>query len=77
MLPFWKGAELIGALLLLTRRTVPIGLIILTPVLLNIFFFHLFLSPKGIPLASAMILLTVSLAWKYRRAYESIFFYKD
>ncbi|MCZ8156913.1 MAG: DoxX family protein [Leptospira sp.] len=77
MLPFWKGAELIGALLLLSRRSVPLGLLILAPVLLNIFFFHLFLSPKGIPLAFLMIFLSLLIAWKYRQAYKSIFYHQD
>ena len=56
MQPLWKGVEFFGAALLLLNYWVPFALILLAPVLVNIFCFHFFLAPKGLPLALVLLL---------------------
>jgi len=50
-LPFLKGTETICGLLLLVGAFVPLALVVLAPIVLNIFLFHAFLEPSGLPLA--------------------------
>lgn len=73
MLPLWKGIEFLGAGLLLAGTWVPFALVILTPVLVNIFLFHLVLAPGGLSLALVMLALTAYLAWHHRAAYRALF----
>ncbi len=73
MLPLWKGVEFVGAALLLANTWVPFALTILTPVLVNIFCFHLFLAPGGLGLAVLMLGLTAFLAWQRRDAFRALF----
>jgi hypothetical protein len=43
--------ELIGGLLLLANRFVPLALVLLGPVVVNILLFHVCLAPEGLPMA--------------------------
>ncbi len=72
MLPLWKGTELVGALLLLFNVAVPLALILLAPILINIFFFHLFLSPRGLWLAVVLMICETCLILVHRHAYLSL-----
>jgi putative oxidoreductase len=56
------AVQIIGGLLLLVNRFVPLALIILAPVIVNIFFFHLFMAPSGLPLAIVVVALWVIVA---------------
>jgi putative oxidoreductase len=58
------GVQTIGGLLLLVNRFVPLALIILGPVIVNIFFFHLFMAPSGLPLAIVVVALWVIVAMR-------------
>jgi hypothetical protein len=51
--------QLIGAVLLLINRYVPLALTILAPVIFNIFFFHCLMAPSGLPLALVVTVLWV------------------
>ncbi len=46
-----KGTETICGLLLLTGRFVPLALVVLAPIVLNIFLVHAFMAPSGLPIA--------------------------
>lgn len=50
------GVQVIGAVLLLANRFVPLALTILAPVIANILTFHVLMAPSGLPPA---ILVTV------------------
>jgi hypothetical protein len=50
--------QVIGAVLLLANRYVPLALAILAPVIVNILSFHALMAPSGLPLA-----LFVSVLW--------------
>ncbi len=67
------AAQVIGGALLLTGMLVPLALLLLAPVILNIFLFHVFLAPGGLPLALVVVALEVILAWMHRGAYAPLF----
>ncbi len=46
MFPFWKGTEVICGLAILTGLYLPLALVIITPVMLNIIAFNLWLEPN-------------------------------
>ncbi|MEM1182251.1 MAG: DoxX family membrane protein [Acidobacteriota bacterium] len=72
LLTFVKITEVVGGLLLLAGRFVPLALIILAPVMLNILGFHLFLDTTGLVLALLLTGLQVFLAWAYRDAFTGV-----
>lgn len=72
LFPLIKGTEVAAGALLLANRLVPLALILLAPVVVNIFAFHAFLAPSGIVLAAVLVALEVYLAIAYRRAYRSV-----
>lgn len=49
--------ELVGGLLLLVNRYVPLALTLLGPVLVNIVLFHACLAPAGLPMALFAVVL--------------------
>ncbi|HEU4735229.1 MAG TPA: hypothetical protein VFT22_45370 [Kofleriaceae bacterium] len=73
MFPLIKGTEVTVGALLLANRLVPLALILIAPVIVNIFAFHAFLAPEGIALASALVVLEIYLAWVHRAVYRPLF----
>ena len=67
------GVQVIGGVLLLVNQFVPLALAILGPVIVNIFFFHAFMAPEGLPLAIVVILLWSLLAVRYKQYLSGIF----
>ena len=55
--PFLKGTELICGLLLIANQWVPTALLVLAPIIINIFLFHLFLEPSGLLIGLINIVL--------------------
>ncbi len=70
--PFLKGTELLVGILILSGRFLPLALVMLAPIMLNIFAFHLFLEPSGLVISSVLGLLQVYLAWAYRDSFVSV-----
>ena len=60
--------QVITGVLLLFGRYVPLALLLLGPVIVNIFLFHAFMAPSGIPLAIIVSLLWLATAWGVRSA---------
>src|SRR5262245_36606813 len=73
MFPLIKGTEVAVGALLLANRFVSLALVVIAPVIVNIFAFHAFLAPSGIVIASALVALELYLAWVHRRAYRPLF----
>jgi putative oxidoreductase len=67
-----KITELVCAILLLTGRFVPLALIVLSPIIINIFFVHLFLDRTGLPVAIFLIAANIFLAYCYRDAFKPL-----
>jgi hypothetical protein len=67
------GVQVIGGVLLLVNRYVVLALVLLGPVIVNIFFFHALMAPEGLPLAIIVVVLWAILAVRYRQYLEGIF----
>jgi uncharacterized membrane protein YphA (DoxX/SURF4 family) len=65
--------ELIPGILLLIGRYVPLALVLLGPVIVNIFFFHALMAPSGLPLALLVIILWLLVFAYHRSAFAGIF----
>jgi uncharacterized membrane protein YphA (DoxX/SURF4 family) len=68
------GLQIAGGLcLLLGARFVALGLMLLGPVIVNIVLYHIFLDPKGMPVAVVVALLSLFLLWIYRYKFPALF----
>ena len=65
--------QLIGGVLLLVNRFVPLALLLLGPVLVNILLFHTFMAPEGLPMALFAILLWLIVFAGVRQAFAGVF----
>lgn len=65
--------ELIPAILLLVNRYVPLALVLLGPVIVNIFLFHALMAPSGLPLAAIVVVLWLLVFAGVRNAFAGIF----
>jgi uncharacterized membrane protein YphA (DoxX/SURF4 family) len=72
-IPMLATTETISGALLLTGMLVPLALVLLAPVIVNIFMFNLFLAPANLPIAIVLVALEVILAWIHRAAFASLF----
>ena len=72
-IPLLATTEIVSGALLQSGILAPFGLVLLAPVIVNIFMFHLFLAPGGLPMAIVFAALEMILAWQYRWAYAPIF----
>jgi hypothetical protein len=63
----------IAGILLIIGRYVPVGLVILGPILVNILLFHLTLLPAGIGPGLVCAVLEIFLIWAYWPAFRGIF----
>lgn len=73
--PVLKGTEVICGTLLLSGFAAPLALVILAPITLQIFFFHLFMTPglENAIMPVAMIVLHVTAAMAYWSLYKPLF----
>lgn len=65
--------QLIPAVLLLVNRYVALGLTLLGPVVVNIFFYHLLMDPGNLPMAIVLCILWMLTAWPLRSAFRALF----
>lgn len=72
MLPLLFATQVAGGALVLLGA-VPLGVLVLTPVIVNIVAFHLFVVPSGLGMALVVALLAAFLAWAHRDAYRPLF----
>ena len=64
--------QVLAGILLLANRFVPLGLTLLGPVIANIFFFHAFMDPSGLPRAAVVTLLWLLAAYSVRSAFAGL-----
>lgn len=72
MFPVIKGIEVIAGLLLLSGFFVPLALLLLAPIVVNIFLYHTILDLGGFGLAFVILVLTLVNAWFYRDSYKEV-----
>jgi putative oxidoreductase len=68
-----SALQVLGGLLLLANRYVPLGLTILGPVIANILLFHSLMAPSGLPLAIVVAILWVVVVLRYRQNFAGLF----
>ena len=67
------GLQLIGGLLLLSGRYIPLAVTILGAILVNILLFHITMAPSGLPLALITLVLWIIVFIGVRQAFAGIF----
>ena len=65
--------QVIGGLLLLVNRYVPLAAAVLAPVIVNILTFHVLMAPSGLPLALFVAVLWVAVFIEVRPAFSGLF----
>lgn len=72
---FWVVAALqvVGGALLLVNRFVPLGLVLLGPIIVNIILYHVFLNRTGIGLAIVVVILWLIVFYGQRQYFSGIF----
>lgn len=70
--PLLDATELLAGVALLANRWVPLAAIVLAPIIVHIFAFHLFLSP-GLGLPTLLLFLELVVAWTHRDAFGPLF----
>ena len=73
MWPLIKGTEIAAGMLLLTGIWVPLGLVVLAPLVVNIALWNVLLDPSGVGIAIGVTLPYLALVWAYRDAYRGMF----
>ena len=64
--------QLVAGILLIANRFVPLALTLLGPVIANIFFYHAFMDPSGLPRAAFVIVLWLLVAYNVRSAFAGV-----
>ena len=70
---YMKGMQIVAGLTLFTNRYVPFILVVMFPISMNIFLFHIFLLTRGIVVATILILANTFLLYVYRKYYTGVF----
>jgi putative oxidoreductase len=65
--------QVLGGFLLLANRFVPLALVILGPIIVNIFFFHTLMAPAGLPLAILVVILWAIVAIRNKQHLAGLF----
>lgn len=73
---FVAALQVVGGLLLLVGRYVPLGLTLLGPVIVNILLYHILMDPKGLPMACIVAILWGIVAFRHRQYFSGLFVQK-
>jgi putative oxidoreductase len=68
-----SAVELAGGALLLANRYVPLALVLLGPVIVNIFFYHLLMDRSGLIIAIVVVILWGLIALRHRQYFSGLF----
>ncbi|HEX6494980.1 MAG TPA: hypothetical protein VF018_05820 [Acidobacteriaceae bacterium] len=68
-----SALQVIGGLLMLSGRYIPLGLVILGPIIVNILLFHLTMAPSSIGPGLLVTLLWFVVFFSVRQAFAGIF----
>jgi hypothetical protein len=64
--------QVVGGILCLVGRFVPLGLTLLGPVIVNILLFHILLEPSGLPMAIGVSVLALIVLWHHRASFAGL-----
>ena len=68
-----KIIEVAGALMLLTGIFLPLGAVLLAPIVVNILLFHITIDPSAMGLAIFLTVGELAIAWGYCDYFKSLF----
>jgi len=68
-----SAVQMAGGTLLLANRYVPLALVLLGPVIVNIFFYHLLMDRSGLIIAILVVTLWGVVAFRHRQYFSGIF----
>ena len=60
-----KVTELVCGIAFIAGRFVPLACVVISPVIVNIFFIHLFVEPSGLPVAIFLVLANAFMGYAY------------
>jgi len=72
LMPTVKIIELICGIAFLSGRFVPLAAVIIFPIIVNIFFVHIYIDPTGLPVAIFLVLANIFVAYSHRESYKSL-----
>ena len=72
-LPLLFATQVVAGAFILSGVLAPLGLVIVTPVLVNIVLFHTYLAPDGLPLALVLAIIWAFLVWRNWAAFAPLF----
>ena len=72
LMPLIAVAEIIGGLLLLLKRTRPMGVLVVFPVMVGVLLVHLFVMPQGVAIALVVWAILGWLIYEYRDKYLAL-----
>jgi putative oxidoreductase len=67
-----KIIELICGIAFMSGRFVPLAAVLIFPIIVNIFFVHVFLAPEGLPVAIFLVLANSFVAYNHRESYKPL-----
>jgi putative oxidoreductase len=67
------AVQVVGGLLLLVNRYVPLAVALLAPVLVNILTFHVLMAPAGLPMALFVMILWAAIFIQVRPVFSGLF----
>lgn len=65
LLTLIKVTELLCGIAFVIGRFVPLATVVIAPIIVNIFFFHVFVDTSGLPVAIFLVLANIFLAYAY------------
>jgi uncharacterized membrane protein YphA (DoxX/SURF4 family) len=71
-LHFAFALQLVGGVLFLFKRTTPLALVIIGPILVNILLFHSLMNPEGIVPGAVATVLWAVVFWRYLDLFKPI-----
>jgi uncharacterized membrane protein YphA (DoxX/SURF4 family) len=72
MLQLISATQVVAGALMLANRYVPLALVLIAPVIVNIFLFHIFVETGGFVLGALLLLAECYLGWAYRESFKAM-----
>ena len=76
LMPLIKITELVCGIAFVSGLYVPLATILISPVIVNIFFVHAFMGPENLPVAIFLVLANSFVAYYHRESYKPLFIAK-
>ena len=72
LMPLIKFTELFCGIAFVSGFFVPLATVVIAPIVLNIFFFHVFVDTSGLPVAIFLVLANIFLAYANRDKFKPL-----